>query len=65
MIRDELWPRVLATVIAAAVVVNFVLEFVAESVTSLTCGARPHPSGPVSGFWLGLSGDPSAVRLDG
>jgi len=65
MSRDEVWPRILAAVIALLVVVNFVLEFVAEAVTSLTCGARPQPTGPFSGFWLGLSGDPTALRLDG
>jgi len=65
MSRDEVWPRILAAVIALLVVVNFVLEFVAEAVTSLICGARPHPTGPFSGFWLGVSGDPTAFRLDG
>jgi len=63
MIRDELWPRILAALIATLVVVNLLLEFIAEAVTSLTCGARPQPSGPLSGIWLGLSGDPTTYQL--
>lgn len=58
--RDELWPKVLATAIAGLVILNLLFALVAEAITSLACGARPSSTGPLSGTWLALSGDPTA-----
>ena len=65
MIRDELWPRILAIAIAALVTINLLLGFVAEAINTATCGTRPKPSGPFSGSWLALSGDPTTYQLAG
>jgi hypothetical protein len=65
MIRDELWPRILAISIAALVTINLLLGFVAESITTATCGTRPKPSGPFSGSWLALSGDHTTYQVAG
>lgn len=65
MIRDELWPRILAAMIAALITLNFLLGFIAEAITALACGVRPHGTGPFSGIWLALSGDPSTYKNEG
>lgn len=65
MIRDELWPRILAIAIAIIVTVNLLLGFIAESITAAACGVRPKPSGPFSGTWLAVSGDPTTYEVPG
>lgn len=65
MIRDELWPRILAIAIATLVTVNLLLGFIAESITAAVCGIRPNPSGPFSGTWIALSGDPTTYQITG
>lgn len=65
MIRDELWPRILAIIIAALVTINLLLAFIAESLTAFVCGSRPAASGPFAGTWLALSGDPTSYEVAG
>lgn len=59
MVRDELWPRILATGVAVVIVLCVLFAFLAEAITTATCGTRPSPTSPLSGIWLALSGDPA------
>jgi type IV secretion system protein VirD4 len=49
-----------AVVLAAAMVLAFALGFVAETVTAIVCGARPHAEHLFAGLVVALTGDPSA-----
>lgn len=60
--RDELWPRVLAVVVAALVLLGVIFAFLAEAITAATCGARPTATGPLSATWLALTGDPATYE---
>lgn len=62
MVRDELWPKALAALIAAGIVLNLVFAFLAEAISALICGARPIATGPFSGTWLALTGDPTTYQ---
>ncbi|MBX3193851.1 MAG: type IV secretory system conjugative DNA transfer family protein [Microbacteriaceae bacterium] len=62
--RDEFWPKAFAVVVAGLILLNVLFAFVAETITALTCGTRPQPSGPLSGTWLALSGDRAAYTVD-
>lgn len=53
-------PKAAATTIAGLVVLNLLLGFLAESITSWVCGGRPAAAGPFSGVWMALTGDPSS-----
>lgn len=59
MMRDEFWPKAFAVLVAALVVLNLLFAFLAETITSAACGTRPSATGPLSGTWLALSGDPA------
>lgn len=59
MARNGFWPTVLAVGVAALVGVTLLFAFLAESITIATCGTRPAATGPLSGTWLALSGDPA------
>ncbi|MBO1740747.1 type IV secretory system conjugative DNA transfer family protein [Leifsonia sp. TF02-11] len=59
MARDGFWPKALAVLVAALVILNLLFAFLAESITAAACGARPSATAPLSGTWLALSGDPS------
>lgn len=65
MARDEFWPRALAALIAAGIALNLVFAFLAEAITALICGARPIATGPFSGTWLALTGDPTTYLTTG
>jgi hypothetical protein len=65
MVRDELWPKTLAALIAAGILLNLVFAFLAEAITALICGARPTATGPFSGTWLALTGDPTTYLTSG
>ena len=60
MVRDEFWPKALAAVIAALIVLNLVFALLAEGITALVCGRRPNATRLLSGTWLALNGDPAA-----
>jgi type IV secretory pathway TraG/TraD family ATPase VirD4 len=54
--------KAIATVIAAAVILNLLFAFLAESITDWTCGSRPTASSLLSGVRLALTGDSSTYR---
>lgn len=61
MVQDGFWPKVLAASVAGLVVLNLLFTFLAEAITAAACGgARPEATGPFSGVWLAVSGDPAA-----
>ncbi len=59
MVRDEFWPKALAVLVAGLVMLNLLFAFLAEAITTAACGTRPTATGPLSGTWLALSGDPT------
>lgn len=58
MAREEFWPKAAAAVIAGFVLLNLLFDFLASAITRIVCGIVPTASGPFSGLWLALSGDP-------
>ena len=52
--------RITAIAVAIAVVLSLGFGFLAESITMLTCGARPQADSMFSGLWLALAGDAAA-----
>jgi type IV secretory pathway TraG/TraD family ATPase VirD4 len=47
--------------VAGLLVLNVLFAFLAEAITAASCGgARPEATGPFSGTWLAVSGDPAA-----
>lgn len=52
--------RIVAAGGAAAILLGLVLDFVAEAITQLACGARPTPGGLFSSLTLAVTGDPAA-----
>lgn len=60
MVRDSFWPKAIAVVLAALILLSLLFAFLAEAIAALACGGvRPTASGPLAGTWLALSGDPS------
>ena len=59
MVRDDFWPKALAVVVAALVLLNLLFAFLADIITAAVCGIRPEATGPLSGTWLALTGDPA------
>jgi type IV secretory pathway TraG/TraD family ATPase VirD4 len=64
MIRDELWPRLLAAIIGVVGLANLLMGFIAQTVTAAICGSRPEPATAFSGVWLALSGDLTAYETE-
>jgi type IV secretory pathway TraG/TraD family ATPase VirD4 len=61
MVRDGFWPKALAVAVAALLVLNLLFAFLVEAITAAACGGvRPEATGPLSGTWLAISGDPAA-----
>jgi type IV secretion system protein VirD4 len=60
MVRDELWPKALAVLVAGFIMLNLLFAFLAEAITTAACGARPVATNPLSGSWLAVSGNPAA-----
>lgn len=52
--------KVIAVLIAAAVILSFAFGFLAELVTQIACGARPTPEHLFAGLGLAITGDDSA-----
>ncbi|MDD7961408.1 type IV secretory system conjugative DNA transfer family protein [Microbacterium thalli] len=52
--------KVIAVLIAAAVILSLAFGFLAESVTQIMCGARPTPEHLFAGLSLAITGDTSA-----
>lgn len=51
--------KAVAVLIAACFVLSLAAAFIAEAVTALVCGERPHPVSLFSGFILAVTGDAS------
>ncbi|MDX2377700.1 TraM recognition domain-containing protein [Microbacterium sp. LRZ72] len=51
--------RVLAVMIACSILLSLAFSFLAETLTTWLCGARPTPTRLFSGLWLAISGDPT------
>lgn len=60
---DRLLSRVLAGAIAILIVLGFATAVIAEAVTQLICGARPEPTGVLSGLSLAITGNPATYTV--
>lgn len=52
--------KAIAGLLAGAVVLSLLFGFLTETLTHLTCGARPTARTLFSGLWLAVTGDPAA-----
>jgi type IV secretory pathway TraG/TraD family ATPase VirD4 len=55
--------KVVAVGIAVIAIVGLATAFIAEAITQLICGVRGEASGPLSGLWLALTGDPATYTV--
>lgn len=61
--NDSVLGKVIAVGIAIVAILSVASGFLAEAITTLICGERPHASGPLSGLLVAISGDPATYTV--